>query len=109
MALPEIKAQLSSDPSKVNPTGASQEDLTEYQRSLDEQIKSLEDRYANPNWFKVAAGFLKPQLGGFAASLGSASQALGENVEQQRAAALPIAQMQVVSQWMAQHMLVLFL
>ena len=84
---------LATDPSKINPTGAAQEDLTEYQKSLDEQIKSLEQRYANPNWFKVAAGFLKPQLGGFAASLGSASEALGQNIEEQRAAQLPIAQM----------------
>jgi hypothetical protein len=84
---------LVTDPSKINPAGAKQEDLNEYQRSLDAQIKSLEDRYANPNWFKVAAGFLKPQLGGFFASVGSASEALGESVEQQRAAALPIAQM----------------
>ena len=84
---------LATDPSKINPAGASQEDLTEYQKSLDAQIKSLEDRYAQPNYFKVAAGFLKPQLGGFFASVGSASEALGENVEQQRAAALPIAQM----------------
>jgi hypothetical protein len=84
---------LATDPSKINPAGASQEDLTEYQKSLDEQIKSLEARYANPNWFKVAAGFAKPQLGGFVASLGSGFEALGENVEQQRAAALPIAQM----------------
>jgi hypothetical protein len=84
---------LVTDPSKINPAGAAQEDLNEYQRSLDAQIKSLEDRYANPNWFKVAAGFLKPQLGGFFASVGSASEALGESVEQQRAAALPIAQM----------------
>jgi hypothetical protein len=84
---------LATDPSKINPAGASQEDLSEYQRSLDAQIKALEQRYANPNYFKVAAGFLKPQLGGFFASLGSASEALGENVEQQRAAELPIAQM----------------
>jgi hypothetical protein len=49
----------------------------------DELIKSLEDRYAQPNWFKVAAGFLKPQLGGFAASLGSAGEALGQGVESQ--------------------------
>jgi hypothetical protein len=84
---------LATDPSKVNPAGASQEDLSEYQRSLDAQIKALEQRYANPNYFKVAAGFLKPQLGGFFASLGSASEALGENIEQQRAAQLPIAQM----------------
>jgi hypothetical protein len=84
---------LATDPSKINPAGAQQADLDEYQRSLDEQIKSLEARYANPNWFKVAAGFAKPQLGGFMASFGSAAEALGENVEQQRAAALPIAQM----------------
>ena len=84
---------LATDPSKINFAGARQTDLDEYQKSLDEQIKSLEQRYANPNWFKVAAGFLKPQLGGFFASLGSAGEALGENVEQQRAAALPIAQM----------------
>jgi hypothetical protein len=84
---------LATDPSKINPTGAGQEDLSEYQKSLDAQIKALEQRYANPNYFKVAAGFLKPQLGGFFASLGSASEALGENVEQQRAAQLPIAQM----------------
>jgi hypothetical protein len=84
---------LATDPSKVNPAGAEQGDLEEYQQSLDAQIKSLEQRYANPNYFKVAAGFLKPQLGGFFASLGSASEAMGENVEQQRAAQLPIAQM----------------
>ena len=93
MAREQSPLLLATDPSKINPTGASQEDLTEYQRSLDAQIKSLEDRYANPNWFKVAAGFAKPQLGGFMASFGSAAEALGENVEQQRAAALPIAQM----------------
>jgi hypothetical protein len=84
---------LATDPSKINPAGARQADLDEYQSSLEAQIKSLEQRYANPNWFKVASGFLKPQLGGFFASVGSASEALGENVEQQRAAALPIAQM----------------
>jgi hypothetical protein len=90
---PTSPLTLVTDPSKINPTGASQEDLSEYQKSLEAQIKSLEQRYENPNWFRVAAGFLKPQLGGFAASLGSASEALGESVEQQRAAALPIAQM----------------
>ena len=84
---------LSTNPANINPTGANPQALQEYQDSLEAQIKSLEDRYSNPNWFKVAAGFLKPQLGGFAASLGSASDALGENVEAGRAAALPIAQM----------------
>lgn len=61
--------------------------------SLEEQIKSLEDRYAQPNWYKVAAGFAKPQLGGFLASLGSASEAMGENLEQQRAMGIPLAKM----------------
>jgi hypothetical protein len=93
MTEPKAPLTLATDPSKINPTGAKPEDLSEYQKSLDAQIKALEQRYANPNYFKVAAGFLKPQLGGFFASLGSASEALGENVEQQRAAELPIAQM----------------
>ena len=89
----EQQPGLSTNPGNINPTGANPQALQEYQDSLEAQIKSLEDRYSNPNWFKVAAGFLKPQLGGFAASLGSASEALGENVEAGRAAALPIAQM----------------
>jgi hypothetical protein len=89
----EQKYGLSSDASKVNPYGAPQEQLSEYQKSLEEQINALEQRYQQPNWFKVSAGFLKPQLGGFAASLGSASDAIGENLERQREAQLPIAQM----------------
>ena len=84
---------LVTDPAKINPVGASQADLEEYQKSLDAQIKALEQRYAQPNWFNVAAGFAKPQLGGFLASLGSASQALGETEERRREAELPIAQM----------------
>jgi hypothetical protein len=67
-------------------------DRESYIKSTEDTLKALEDRYSNPNWFKVAAGFLKPQLGGFFASLGSAGEALGENVEQQRAMALPIAE-----------------
>lgn len=89
----EQKYGLSSDASKVNPYGAPQEQLSEYQKSLEDQIGALEQRYREPNWFKVSAGFLKPQLGGFAASLGSASEAMGENLEKQRESALPIAQM----------------
>ena len=63
-----------------------------YEQAGQDILKALENRYAQPNWFKVAAGFLKPQLGGFGASLGSAAEALGENIEQQRAMALPIAE-----------------
>ena len=84
---------LGIDPTKVNPYGASEEQLQNYRTSLDEGIRSLQQRYEQPNWFKVAAGFAKPQLGGFLASLGSASEAMGENVEQQREQQLPIAQM----------------
>jgi len=68
-------------------------DIEKYQDVFKDQVAALEQRYQNPNWFKVAAGFAKPQLGGFLASLGSASEALGENVEQQRAQMLPISQM----------------
>jgi hypothetical protein len=91
----DIKSPL--DISKWNPVGDEVPSIAaEKQKTLDAQeklVKSLEERYANPNWFKVAAGFLKPQLGGFAASLGSASQALGENVEAQRAIAPTIERM----------------
>jgi hypothetical protein len=82
-----------TDFSKVNPYGVREEQLADLQDTLQEQIKSLENRYAQPNWFKIAAGFAKPQLGGFMASLGSAAEAHGDTVEQQRAMALPIAQM----------------
>jgi hypothetical protein len=84
---------LVTDPSKINPVGAQQKDLEEYQKSLESQITALEQRYNQPNWFNVAAGFAKPQLGGFFASLGSASQALGETEEKRRESQLPIAQM----------------
>jgi hypothetical protein len=77
----------------VNPTGLSAEDIGNYQQNLSDATEALAHRYDNPNWFNVAAGFFKPQLGGFAASLGSASQALGENIEQQRANVAPVAQM----------------
>lgn len=84
---------LVTDPAKINPVGAQPSDLEEYQKSLESQIKALEQRYAQPNWFNVAAGFAKPQLGGFLASMGSASQALGETEEKRREAMLPVAQM----------------
>lgn len=73
--------------------GASETQLQELKDAQQQALQALEARYAQPNWFKVAAGFLKPQLGGFGASLGSASEALGENIEQQRAQQLPISQM----------------
>jgi len=78
--------------SGFNPFEETPESINKYTDSTEEVLKSLEQRYAQPNWFKVAAGFAKPQLGGFMASLGSASEALGENVEQQRQIAMPIAQ-----------------
>jgi len=67
-------------------------------------LAALQQRYANPNWFNVAAGFAKPQLGGFFASLGSASQALGENLEKQRANELPVAQMRAQNAIMRNQM-----
>ena len=76
----------------VGPEGdVSEEDTS--RAALESAMKSLQQRYENPNWFNVAAGFFKPQLGGFAASLGSASEALGKWQEQQRENELPIAAM----------------
>jgi len=79
--------------SKLPLYGTTTEQMQELSDAQKEAITALEQRYANPNWFKVSAGFLKPQLGGFGASLGSAFDALGENVEQQKAQQLPISQM----------------
>jgi hypothetical protein len=67
--------------------------LQEYMALLKENETALKARYENPNWFNVAAGFLKPQLGGFAASLGSAGAALGDWQEKQRANELDVAKM----------------
>lgn len=80
------------DISRANFFGQPPEEQEKLLSSLEDSQKALEQRYANPNWFNVAAGFLKPQLGGFAASLGSAGQALGENLEKQRANELTVAQ-----------------
>ena len=100
MATPDTLKDATSSPltdiNRLNQLAYGSEGNTDIQninKSLEEQIKSLEDRYAQPNWWKVAAGFAKPQLGGFMASLGSASEALGENVEQQRSMGIPLAKM----------------
>jgi hypothetical protein len=91
----DIKSPL--DFSKINPVGSDVPDIRQKQQAaLDAQekfAKTLEDRYAQPNYFKIAAGFLKPQLGGFGASLGSAAEALGTQTEQQRAIAPTIERM----------------
>jgi len=70
--------------------GRSDEELQKNVDASEFAAKALEQRYQDPNWFNVAAGFLKPQLGGFAASLGSANQALGEWQEQKRANEIPV-------------------
>jgi hypothetical protein len=77
----------------INPYGLNTPELQEYADAQEKILNALEQRYSQPNWFKIAAGFAKPQLGGFMASLGSASEAMGENIEQKRAAELPLSQM----------------
>lgn len=93
MATQRQDYSFAGDLSKINPAELPEGAIEKYRSTLEEQIKALEQRYDQPNWFRVAAGFAKPQLGGFLASLGSASEALGENVERQREQQLPIAQM----------------
>jgi hypothetical protein len=81
------------DISKANFYNADEGNMANLQKAQEDALAALQQRYAQPNWFNVAAGFLKPQLGGFTASLGSASQAMGENLENQRASELTAAQM----------------
>jgi hypothetical protein len=58
-----------ADISKANFYGQSADAQQELIDANENAIKALQQRYENPNWFNVAAGFFKPQLGGFAASL----------------------------------------
>lgn len=88
--LTPLESMFGAQPS---PYGAGASDIENYQNALQNALSALEQRYSQPNWFKIAAGFAKPQLGGFAASLGSAADAMGEYVEQQRANQFPIAQL----------------
>jgi len=81
------------DMSKINYVGVTPDEAENIQGVTEKYLQDLENRYAQPNWWKVAAGFAKPQLGGFMASLGSAADALGENIEQQRAIAPTISMM----------------
>lgn len=85
------------DTAKTNqlsyPVEGEDDPLAKINENIESGIQHLENRYANPNWFKVSAGFLKPQLGGFGASLGSAFEALGENQEQQKALEIPLFKM----------------
>lgn len=72
--------------------GAEDTDVQAYNDALENYQSALAARYAQPNMWKIAAGFAKPQLGGFMASLGSAAEAMGENVEQQKGMMLPLFQ-----------------
>ena len=69
--------------------------LQDIEDEIKRQTETLQHRYDQPNWWKVAAGFAKPQLGGFLASAGSAAQAMGENTELQRQQMMPLAQLAV--------------
>lgn len=91
MADPKTFSGFTPDLSKFSFYGdeSGQKDYVEPTSKL---LDDLEKRYAQPNWLKVSAGFLKPQLGGFGASLGSAFDALGETQQQSLQAAIPIAQ-----------------
>lgn len=85
-------SNLPSDFSKANFFDKPPEEQEKLLSAIETSANAIEQRYANPNWFNIAAGFLKPQLGGFMASLGSANQALGENLEKQRGSVLTAAE-----------------
>lgn len=85
---------------KMNPYGQTADELKANIEAGQKGVEALQQRYANPNWFNVAAGFFKPQLGGFGASLGSASEAMGDWLEKQRANELPIYNAQQQLQFM---------
>ncbi len=89
-------SSVAGDPAKAPLYGeGSDEYMQTIQKAQEDAINALQDRYAKPNWFKVAAGFAKPTGGNFLASLGNALEPLGENVEQERAQQLPIQELKM--------------
>ena len=96
--VPKINPQdLSSpamEPEKVRSLAYGEDNpLADYNQGIETKLNELEDRYNKPNWFNIAAGFAKPQLGGFTASLGSAAEAYGNQIEQQKQLAIPLFKM----------------
>jgi len=85
LGMPEITGK-----KPENLVGLEKEDVDKYREAQQGFIKSLEERYQQPNLWSVAAGFAKPQLGGFLASLGSASEEMGKQAEKQRDIQLPL-------------------
>jgi hypothetical protein len=94
---PELDVKPVNIIGQINPAGQEEPEIRDAQQAaLEAQLKyakSLEERYAQPNWYRIAAAFAKPQLGGFIASLGSAADVAGENLEMQRAVAPTIERM----------------
>jgi len=86
-------APIARDSRGINPYGADPNDIEDWQTAYQKGIDALAHRYDQPNWFQIAAGFAKPQLGGFLSSLGSASQAYGQQVEKQRDTQAQVEQM----------------
>lgn len=83
------------DLSNTNLYGADADRLQELRDAQSKAIEALQHRYDHPNWFKVAAGFAKPQLGGFVASMGSAADALGDWIEEKRQNQIPVSQLEL--------------
>ncbi len=96
--IPEFQAKSPLDFFKISPGGIGTEEAVtaQFQKAMKAQedyANALEQRYNQPNWFNVAAGFATPQLGGFLASMGSAAKVLGEQQEAQKAIMPTIARM----------------
>jgi hypothetical protein len=95
--LPEFPGLKTPAPlSEINPTEVTttfKEPFEKVNKAREDYAELLRERYSKPNWFKIAAGFAKPQLGGFLASLGSANEALGEYEAQRRMVEPTIARM----------------
>lgn len=95
---PEFQAKSPLDYTKIIPGGIGTDPSVtdkymEANKATEDYANALEQRFAQPNWFKIAAGFAKPQLGGFIASLGSAAEAAGSQQEAARAIAPTVARM----------------
>ena len=92
MATDYTKVNLGQDLSKVPVYDTDPDKQQQIIDQTQQLYNELERRNNAPNYFKMAAAFAKPQLGGFFASLGNAAGVLGEQEEEQKKLAIPIAQ-----------------
>ena len=74
--------------------GTEEDARTEYVNALQKTLTALEDRNKGMNWYSVAGQLLNPgRTGNWAEGIGNAATEVGRQVERQKEAEIPMAQL----------------